>query len=308
MESTKPVQLMELRSITDDIWFIPNVVNIGVIRDTDNSVILIDTGIDRGIGKKILNLLSIEKLSLKAIINTHSHADHCGGNKYLQDTTDVTIYAPMIEDAIISHPYLEPWYLFSGATPIEDLQNKFLMAKPSKVDRVIENHERSLKFENAELNILPLPGHALNQIGIEYDSVCFCADSIFSEEVLEKHKVPFFTDIKKTLETLNYLLSTQFSFYVPAHAVPSPNISKVVRANINSIKRIEKFIFGILTQPMTTDQVIKSTADHFQLALTRVNQYFLLRTPVLAYLSYLRNQKMIDVKVSSNELIWYRAN
>jgi hypothetical protein len=38
---------MELRSITENVWYIPNVVNIGVIRDKDNSVILIDTGIDR---------------------------------------------------------------------------------------------------------------------------------------------------------------------------------------------------------------------------------------------------------------------
>ena len=148
---------MELRSITENVWYIPNVVNIGVIRDKDNSVILIDTGIDRGIGKKINNLLTKEKLVLKAIINTHSHADHCGGNKYLQDATGATIYAPVIEDVIISNPYLEPWYLFSGAAPIIDLQNQYLMAKASKVDRVIENSVQTLKFENIELNIIPLP-------------------------------------------------------------------------------------------------------------------------------------------------------
>ncbi len=299
---------MELRSITEDVWYIPNVVNIGVIRDKYNSVILIDTGIDRGIGKKINNLLINEKLILKAIVNTHSHADHCGGNKYLQDATGATIYAPVIEDVIISNPYLEPWYLFSGAAPIIDLQNKYLMAKASKVDRVIENSVQTLKFENIELNIIPLPGHAVNQIGIEFDSVFFCADSIFSEELLVKHKVPFFINIRKTLETLNYLLSAHFSFYVPSHANPSPNISKVVKINIKSIKEIEEFVFNILTQPKTTDQVIKSVCDHFQLVLSHVNQYFLLKTPVLAYLSYLRNEKKIGVKLSSNELIWQRVD
>ncbi|MHA2110259.1 MAG: MBL fold metallo-hydrolase [Candidatus Hodarchaeales archaeon] len=259
-------------------------------------------------GKKINNLLINEKLILKAIVNTHSHADHCGGNKYLQDTTGATIYAPVIEDVIISNPYLEPWYLFSGATPIIDLQNKYLMAKPSKVNHVIKKSGQSLTFENAELNIVPLPGHALNQIGIVFDSVFFCADSIFSEELLVKHKVPFFIDIKRTLETLNYLLSTNFSFYVPAHAEPSPNISKVVKVNVKSIEGIEELVFDILTQPMTTDQVMNSVCDHFQFALTRINQYFLLKTPVLAYLSYLRNEKKIEVKLSSNELIWFRPN
>ena len=299
---------MELRRITENVWYISNVVNIGVIRDDDSSVILIDTGIDAGIGKKILGLLEQEKLTLKAIINTHSHADHCGGNKYLQKTTGDLTYAPEFEEAIIRNPYLEPWYLYSGAAPISDLQNKFLMAKPSKVDHIIKMDEQSLTFDQVELNIIPQPGHALNQIGIEFDSVCFCADSIFSEEVLVKHKVPFFIDIKKTLETLSYLLSTQFSFYVPAHADPSPNISKVVKENIKSIKGIEGFVFDILTQPKTTDQVIKSVCGHFQIVLSRVNQYYLLKTPVLAYLSYLRNEKRIEVKLSSNELFWYRAN
>jgi glyoxylase-like metal-dependent hydrolase (beta-lactamase superfamily II) len=299
---------MELRSITENVWYIPNVTNIGVIRDKDNSIILIDTGIDRGIGKKINNLLIKEKLVLKAIVNTHSHADHCGGNKYLQDATGATIYAPIIEDVIISNPYLEPWYLFSGAAPIIDLQNKYLMAKPSKVDHVIKKTDQSLTFENAELNIVPLPGHALNQIGIVFDSVFFCADSIFSEELLVKHKVSFFIDIKQTLETLNYLLSTDFSFYVPAHADPSPNISQVVKANINSIQGIEELIFDFLTEPKTADQVMKSVCDHFQLELSRVNQYFLLKTPILAYLSYLRNEKKIEVRLLSNELIWYKGD
>jgi glyoxylase-like metal-dependent hydrolase (beta-lactamase superfamily II) len=299
---------MELRSITENVWYIPNVVNLGVIRDKDNSVILIDTGIDRGIGKKINNILEKEKLDLKAIVNTHSHADHCGGNKYLQDTTGATIYAPVIEDVFISNPFLEPWYLFSGATPIIDLQNKYLMAKPSKVDHVIKNSGQSLTFENAELNIVPLPGHALNQIGIVFDSIFFCADSIFSEELLVKHKVSFFIDIKQTLETLNYLLSTDYSFYVPAHAEPSPNISQVVKSNINSIEGIAELIFDFLTEHMTTDQVMKSVCDHFQIELSRINQYFLLKTPILAYLSYLRNQKKIEVRLLSNELIWYQGD
>ena len=79
---------MEISKITSKVWYIPNVVNIGVVRDDDDSVILIDTGIDRSIGKKIINLLSEEKFKIKAILNTHSHDDHCGGNNYIKKATD----------------------------------------------------------------------------------------------------------------------------------------------------------------------------------------------------------------------------
>ena len=176
---------------------------VGIIKDEDASVILIDSGIDSGVGKKIYKLLTQENLSLMAIINTHSHADHCGGNKYLQKVTGAEVYAPEIEDVINRNPFLEPWYLFSGANPIKDLQNKFLMAPPSKVDYTIKKAEERLNISNVELGILPLPGHALNQLGIVFDDVCFCADSIFAIEVLEKHKVPFFIDIENHLERLS---------------------------------------------------------------------------------------------------------
>ncbi len=186
---------MELSKITSNVWYIPNVVNIGVVRDDDDSVILIDTGIDRSIGKKIINLLSEEKFKIKAILNTHSHADHCGGNNYIKKATGAEIYAPEIESTIIQTPYLEPWYLYSGAAPLGDLQNKFLMAEPSEVDFVIPKNQRTLKFEEIELKIVPIPGHSLNQIGFEIDSVFFCADTLFSESILAKYKVPFLTDL-----------------------------------------------------------------------------------------------------------------
>ncbi len=299
---------MELKKITDQVYYIPSIVNLGIIKDEDASIILIDSGIDSGVGKKIQKLLTQENLPLKAIINTHSHADHCGGNKYLQKVTGAEVYAPEIEDTIIRNPFLEPWYLFSGANPIKDLQNKFLMAPPSNVDHIIKKTEERLTISNVELGILPLPGHALNQLGIVFDDVCFCADSIFSIQVLEKHRVPFFIDIEKTLDTLNFLLTTDFSFYVPAHADPSPDITDVIKRNIECIKGIESVISDILLEPKTTDQLLKDVADNFQLTISQVNQYFLLKTPMLAYLSYLRNRKKIQIKLSSNELIWYRED
>ncbi|MFW9997805.1 MAG: MBL fold metallo-hydrolase, partial [Candidatus Odinarchaeota archaeon] len=100
---------MELRKITDDVHYIPNPVNIGVVRTGEESVILIDTGLDQNTAKKILKLLEGNGLTVKAIINTHSHADHCGGNNYMQKA-GASIYAPEIESAIIQFPILEPLY------------------------------------------------------------------------------------------------------------------------------------------------------------------------------------------------------
>jgi len=192
---------MELKKITELVYYIPNPANIGVVKDGEKSVILIDTGLDDDTGKKVLRLLEENGLFPKAIVNTHSHADHCGGNRYIKERTGATIYASEIESAIIQYPLLEPLYLFSGASPLRDLQNKFLMAQSSSVDHVIKKDERKLKFDEIELGIVPLSGHTLNRIGIEADNVLFCADSLFSEDVLKKHKIPFYVDIDRARET-----------------------------------------------------------------------------------------------------------
>jgi len=43
---------MELKKITELVYYIPNPANIGVVKDGEKSVILIDTGLDDDTGKK----------------------------------------------------------------------------------------------------------------------------------------------------------------------------------------------------------------------------------------------------------------
>ena len=115
----------------------------GVIRNGEDAL-LVDTGLDKDNGRKTLRLLEEQGLRLKAIINTHSHADHFGGNAYLTRNTEAEVYAPSIESGIIQNPLLEPIYLFHGANPIRNLHNKFVLASPSPVDHVIEPGKLSI--------------------------------------------------------------------------------------------------------------------------------------------------------------------
>lgn len=75
---------MELKQITDTIYYISNPTNVGVIKD-GKTVILIDSGIDDDVGRRILRILDSEGMYPKAIINTHSHADHCSANAYIKE-------------------------------------------------------------------------------------------------------------------------------------------------------------------------------------------------------------------------------
>ena len=61
--------------------------------------------------------------------NTHSNADHDGGNTLLQNRLGCAVYATPMEKAVVEHPILEPSFLYGGY-PFKKLRKKFLMDKP----------------------------------------------------------------------------------------------------------------------------------------------------------------------------------
>lgn len=121
---------MELIKVGDKTYYIKNNTNIGVYKVDDNNVYIIDTGNDKEAGKKILKIINEQGWNVKGIINTHSNADHIGGNKVIQDRTNCEILATKVEKAFTENPILEPSFLYGGY-PFKDIRNKFLLAKES---------------------------------------------------------------------------------------------------------------------------------------------------------------------------------
>jgi glyoxylase-like metal-dependent hydrolase (beta-lactamase superfamily II) len=299
----KGLDYMELKSISDSVLYIPNASNIGIIKN-GNDCILIDTGLDSGTGKQILPLLSQKGLQVKAIINTHAHADHYGGNRIIKEKTNCLVCAPAIEAAIIENPILEPTSFFSGANPPTDLKNKFLMAEPCKVDKIIE--EGSLELEGLSLKIVALKGHSINQIGVAFEDMLFCADSFFSKETIEKHKIPFFTNIKETKKTLNTLKESTYKTYVPSHLQPTSNPAASINENLRALEKIESNLFELIVEENSIEQLLKGLCLKMEIKIGSMQQYCLLKTSLLAFLEYLHANRKVDYVVENNQLHWIR--
>ncbi|MBQ8597983.1 MAG: MBL fold metallo-hydrolase, partial [Lachnospiraceae bacterium] len=150
--------MYELIQVGEKSYYIDCPAKIGIYRQTETEVYLIDSGNDKDAGKKVRRILEERGWVLKGIMNTHSHADHVGGNAYLQQQTGCKVFASGIEAAFTEDPILEPTTLYAGY-PCKDLRHKFLMAVGSKtVDFTDEDFPK-------EVEVIQLPGHSFHMVG-----------------------------------------------------------------------------------------------------------------------------------------------
>lgn len=291
---------MELTKLGEKTYCIQNPTNIGIYKLDDDKICIIDTGNDKESGRKILKIINEQNWQVECIINTHSNADHVGGNKFIQDRTNCKILSSKIETAIINNPELEPALLY-GAMPLNELNNKFLLAKESNCQVIDNNLPEGLEY-------FTLKGHFIDMIGIKTsDNIYFLGDSIFSEETINKYHIFFIYDIEKYLQTLDFLETLNGTFYIPSHVKPLTDLKELIKVNKNKINEICNKILSFCQNPVTTEEIIKNIFDTYNLEIN-INQYALLGSTIKSYLTYLNNQNKVEYFFKDNLLYWVIKN
>ena len=125
---------MAVQWMRERIGFHPGPVNVGIVRFRDDTVLLVDAGLDPDRARKVLRDLETEGLRTRALLLTHAHADHMGGAAFLRRRGPLLTASAPLEAALVRHPALEPFYLFGGAAPPRTLTGKFLQADPCEID------------------------------------------------------------------------------------------------------------------------------------------------------------------------------
>lgn len=289
--------MFELNQVGEKSYYINCPAKIGIYRLNDTDVYLIDSGNDKDAGKKVCKILNENGWSLKGIINTHSNADHIGGNKYLQQQTGCKIFADGIEAAFTKYPILEPSFLYGGY-PCKDLRHKFLLASASDVKEISDSD-----FPK-ELEIIPLRGHFFDMIGIRTpDNVVFLADCISSKNTLEKYQIAFIYDVAEYLNTLDKVESMEAAMFVPAHSDVTSNITGIVQLNRQKVFDISNDIQSILKTPMCFEELLKLLFDEYGLVMN-FEQYVLVGSTVRSYLAWLKDNDKIRAVFTDNQLMW----
>lgn len=289
--------MYELIKVSSHNYYVQSPAKIGIVKLNDTDVILIDSGSDKDAGRKVRQILDSHSWHLTAIFNTHSNADHIGGNRYLQNQTACKIYAPGIECCFTNYPLLESAFLYGGFPP-KDLRHKFLMAEKSTTEYLAE------EVLPDGMSILPLPGHFFDMVGYKtQDQVLYLADCLSSRETLNKYQISFVYDVASYLETLEMIKTQKANVFIPAHAEPTDDIAPLAQLNIDKVYEIADKILSICEVPVMFEQVLQQLFKDYKLAMN-FEQYALIGSTVRSYLAWLKDLGRLTAAFDNGQLLW----
>ncbi len=289
--------MYELVRITENSFYIDAPAKIGLVRLNGNNICLIDSGNDKDAGRKIRQLLDANQWTLTAIYNTHSNADHIGGNQYLQRQTGCRIFAPGIECGFTRYPVLEPSFLYGGFPP-KELRHKFLMAQESDAEYLTE------AALPEGFKIIPLPGHYFDMVGFRTpDGVVYLADCLSSKETLNKYQISFIYDVAAYIKTLETVKALSAKMFVPSHAAAVEDISGLAQHNIDKVYEIAEKLVAICKEPLCFEEILRRLFENYALTMD-FSQYVLVGSTVRSYLAWLKDTSRLSAVLENNMLLW----
>jgi len=183
--------------------------------DTTRKAMVIDPGAD---SKTILKVLNSDNLTLSLIVVTHSHFDHTGAVKALQDATGARFVVGAGADKSSPGAFIKLVAAMSGGS-----------AKIPEPDLFLSDGD-SVDIDDLHFKVLFTPGHSPDEISLYGHGVLFSGDTLFNAGI---GRTDFpgcsYEQLEHSIQTKLYTLPDDTVVY-PGHG-PATTIGREKRGN-----------------------------------------------------------------------------
>ena len=176
--------------------------------DAGSELVLIDTGVGKGIGKIEQNMrrLGFEPSQIWHIVATHCHIDHIGGLAAIKERYGSKVIAHEQDRAGIE-----------GEN--DDLTAASMYGvnyRPAKVDVILKSELEKQRLGDIEFNFLHTPGHTPGSISLYFD----IADGriLFGQDIHGPFSPSWGSDLAQWRKSMEKLLALQADVLCEGHA------------------------------------------------------------------------------------------
>lgn len=314
--------------LKENIFVIPGSTNVGVILSFDDErknadVYLVDSGCTEIEGEYVLDVLNeffaqpsnyAISFTVKAILTTHAHADHCGAHNFIKEKTNCLIYSPFNERGNMENPMVLSSFLWGGYPPHE-LRTHFFQADPVYPDFAIKSDFVIELSDSRKFTFIELPGHSQGHFGIivncrDETKILFSGDALFSRDEIARHWIPLIVNPNEFLKSLEKICALENVCYcVPSHgSIITDNINETAELDSIAILSTKECILEALSKNkfMTAEEIIKYVAKRNSLNMN-LSQYALISSTIKSYIAVMHDERKIRMKVEDNTLLFYKA-
>lgn len=296
--------------LSKSVYCLLDHTNIGIIEDVDY-LILVDSGLNSENASEIDKLIQTNfNKKVGAIINTHSNADHAGGNKYFSEKYNCKIYTTPKESAFLENPYLESALIW-GAHPFDKIRTSYFECEKSIATDLV-NEKSQIKLNNGTIiKFISLPGHFIDMIGIfisdiDEKNTIFLGDSIFGAQMITKYNISYMINVSEFKNTLVKIIKINSDFYIPSHGTiitSKEELIRVAKMNKNEIDKIQNYLLFICSTPMQFDDILANVFNEYHIRTT-ASQIVLIGSTIKNHLTDLYCNKKLEMICNDGRMFW----
>ncbi len=308
--------------LSSGVYVIPGSTNVGVIINENDSsetsgveVYLIDSGCTEIDGEYVFDVLKAFfeqqglSFTIKAILTTHGHADHCGAHNFLREVTGCELWAAKHEQGAMETPIIQGTVLWGGYPPHE-MRTLFFMPSPTAVDHFITKDDVIELSGSRKITFMELKGHSYESLGIiitgkNEHKVIFPGDNIFPRNEIINHWIPLILNPVEYMDSLDKLCAIEkVDWCIPSHGdFLRRNINEAAELNKIAIISTRTCILDALKtkKKLTAEEIVKYVADKNDMELS-LSQYALVQSTVKSYIAVMHDAREIKMAVSDNKL------
>lgn len=296
---------MKIQKIKGKTWIIlKKGVTTLLYKLKENYYVLIDPGhlTDKNY-KEYIDFLKYNNIFPKYIICTHGHVDHANAVSYIKQEFKSKVIMPEYEAYFFDNPkfYIEKVVRAKNINYESIYPNSDL-----KVDYIIRE-ENEIELEGEFFKVVRLPGHSFNHCGFATpDDVLYLGDTILSEDIIKKTKIPYIYDIETDIKSKRKILNLEYKHYIVSHNGEIKNIEKTIEKNVEFINKFILKIMNYLKSPMTYEDITQKI--NLELGIGKsLLKYVIAERSIKSFVYYLEKTNHIKSFIEDNK-IYYKEN